>query len=172
MNKTEAIEIIEQSKIKASMVMERKGEEDSFLEKLEIIDYVPLEIVVNTIDKIGLKRVVVPKYIADKIEYCKDTEGYGLFHAMDYCYNYRDSAEWLEDNQETFARAWLFGYEIEQEKLYTVELFNGQPLVEANNVLYFNQDLAASNAHASKDKLEAAGFGWLFDCDGVKVVEV
>uniref|UniRef100_UPI0011562D89 DUF1642 domain-containing protein n=1 Tax=Streptococcus suis TaxID=1307 RepID=UPI0011562D89 len=29
---------------------------------------------------------------------------------------------WLEHNQETFALAWLFGYEIEQEKLYTVEI--------------------------------------------------
>ncbi|HFI0389145.1 TPA: DUF1642 domain-containing protein [Streptococcus suis] len=68
------------------------------------------------------QKVVVPKYIADSIEYCKDTEGYGLFHAMDYCYQYEDSAEWLEDNQEIFARAWLDGFEIEQEKLYTVEI--------------------------------------------------
>ncbi|MDW8680570.1 DUF1642 domain-containing protein [Streptococcus suis] len=67
-------------------------------------------------------KVVVPKHIADKIGYCKDTEGYGLFHTMDYCYQYEDSAEWLEDNQDTFARAWLFGYEVEQEKLYTVEI--------------------------------------------------
>lgn len=34
----------------------------------------------------------------------------------------KDSAEWLEDNQETFAQAWLFGFEIEQKKLYTVEI--------------------------------------------------
>ncbi|MFM0878876.1 DUF1642 domain-containing protein [Streptococcus suis] len=68
------------------------------------------------------QTVVVPKFIADKIEYCKDAEGYGLFHTMDYCYNYKNSAEWLEHNQETFARAWLDGYEIEQEKLYTVEI--------------------------------------------------
>ncbi|HEL2535494.1 TPA: DUF1642 domain-containing protein [Streptococcus suis] len=68
------------------------------------------------------QTVVVPKFVADKIEYCKNAEGYGLFHAMDYCYQYKDSAEWLECNQETFARAWLFGYEVEQEKLYTVEI--------------------------------------------------
>ncbi|MGQ7388906.1 DUF1642 domain-containing protein [Streptococcus suis] len=68
------------------------------------------------------QKVVVPKFIADKIEYCKTAEGYGLFHAMDYCYQYKDSADWLECNQETFAQAWLFGFEIEQEKLYTVEI--------------------------------------------------
>ena len=67
-------------------------------------------------------KVKLPKYIADKIEYCKYAEGYGLFHAMDYCFGYQDSAEWLEYNQETFARAWLDGYDIEKEKLYTAKL--------------------------------------------------
>ncbi|WP_105146546.1 DUF1642 domain-containing protein [Streptococcus suis] len=118
------------------------------------------------------QKVVVPKFIADSIEYCKNKEGYGLLRAMDYCDEYNDTGEWLEHNQETFALAWLFSYEIEREKLYTVELFNGQPLVEEKNILYFSSDLAASNAHVGKDKLEAAGFGWVFDCNGVKVVEV
>lgn len=122
MNKQEAIEIIERNKIKASRVVETDSGEEVIQNKIEIVDYVPLEIVVNTIDKIVLKRVVVPKYIADKIEYCKDAEGYGLFHAMDYCFGYKDSAEWLEYNQETFARAWLDGYDIEKEKLYTAKL--------------------------------------------------
>lgn len=122
MNKLEAIEIIEQNKIQVSLIVERNSEEEVIQNKIKLVDYVPLDIVVNTIDKIGLKRVVVPKYIADKIEYCKDADGYGLFHAMDYCFGYKDSAEWLEYNQETFARAWLDGYDIEKEKLYTAKL--------------------------------------------------
>lgn len=70
------------------------------------------------------QKVVVPKFIADSIEYCKNKEGYGLLRAMDYCDEYNDTGEWLErpENQETFACAWLFGFEIEQEKLYTVEI--------------------------------------------------
>ncbi|HEM5979680.1 TPA: DUF1642 domain-containing protein [Streptococcus suis] len=175
MNKQEAIEIIEQSKIKIAnrgRVIFKAGE--IIVENVQV-DYVPLEVVVNTIDQIHEpQKVVVPKFIADSIEYCKNEEGYGLLRAMDYCDEYNDTGEWLErpENQETFACAWLFGYEIEQEKLYTVELFNGQPLVEEKNILYFSSDLAASNAHVGKDKLEAAGFGWVFDCNGVKVVEV
>ncbi|MFX3677829.1 DUF1642 domain-containing protein [Streptococcus suis] len=173
MNKQEAIEIIEQSKIKIAnrgRVIFKAGE--IIVENVQV-DYVPLEVVVNTIDQIHEpQKVVVPKFIADSIEYCKNEEGYGLLRAMDYCDEYNDTGEWLEHNQETFALAWLFGYEIEQEKLYTVELFNGQPLVEEKNILYFSSDLAASNAHVGKDKLEAAGFGWVFDCNGVKVVEV
>ncbi|HFU4109734.1 TPA: DUF1642 domain-containing protein [Streptococcus suis] len=171
MNKQEAIEIIEQSKIKIAnreRVIFKAGE---IIGGCVQVDYVPLEVVVNTIDQIHEpQKVVVPKFIADSIEYCKNKEGYGLLRAMDYCDEYNDTGEWLEHNQETFALAWLFGYEIEREKLYTVELFNGQPLVEEKNILYFSSDLAASNAHVGKDKLEAAGFGWVFDCKGVKVV--
>ena len=76
--------------------------------------------IINQIDE--PRKVVVPKHIADKIEYYKDIEEYGLLHAMDDCYQRKDSAEWLEDNQETFARAWLDGFEVEKEKLYTVEI--------------------------------------------------
>lgn len=113
MNKQEAIERIENS-YTLTIQDNRSDEFLVMLIKADVLD------IISQIDE--PQKVVVPKYIADKIEYCKDAEGYGLFHTMDYCYQYRDSAEWLEDNQETFARAWLDGFEIEQEKLYTVEI--------------------------------------------------
>lgn len=126
------------------------------------------------------QKVVVPKFVAEWIEECKG-RGCPLRAAMKHI-NLPDKVnawfletgqdEFTYPNQDIFARAWLDGFEIEQEKLYTVELFNGQPLVEVNNILHFSSDLAASNAHVSKDKLEKAGFGWVFDCSGVKVVEV
>ncbi|MBE6165021.1 MAG: DUF1642 domain-containing protein [Streptococcus gallolyticus] len=31
---------------------------------------------------------------------------------------------WLAKNQETFVKAWLYGYEVEKEKLYTVKFAN------------------------------------------------
>ncbi|MGQ7398754.1 DUF1642 domain-containing protein, partial [Streptococcus suis] len=109
MNKQEAIKCIEQM-----------GEYERF-----VGDPISKASVLSVISQIHEpQKVVVPKFIADSIEYCKNEEGYGLLHAMDYCYQYKDSADWLECNQETFACAWLFGYEIEQEKLYTVEIPN------------------------------------------------
>ena len=84
------------------------------------------------------RKVVVPKHIADKIEYYKDIEEYGLLHAMDDCYQRKDSAEWLEDNQETFARAWLDGFEVEKEKLYTVEIPNPNRTTEP--IMYLSRD--------------------------------
>ncbi|WP_024377121.1 DUF1642 domain-containing protein [Streptococcus suis] len=145
MNKQEAIEIIEQSKIKIAnreRVIFKAGE---IIGGCVQVDYVPLEVVVNTIDQIHEpQKVVVPKFIADSIEYCKNKEGYGLLRAMDYCDEYNDTGEWLEHNQETFALAWLFGYEIEQEKLYTVEIPN--PNATHDDVYILGRTLSGSIA--------------------------
>ncbi|MHC3591949.1 DUF1642 domain-containing protein [Streptococcus suis] len=125
------------------------------------------------------QKVVVPKFVAEWIEECKRS-GWHLQKVLsnldddekvgDWAYDENDDL--IPEKVDMIARAWLDGYEIEQEKLYTVELFNGQPLVEVNNILYFSSDLTALNASVSKDKLEEAGFGWVFDCSGLKVVEV
>ncbi|HEM6302137.1 TPA: DUF1642 domain-containing protein [Streptococcus suis] len=72
------------------------------------------------------QKVVVPKVVATWIEYCKQSN-LDLDHSM-RCTRVNNAEtgveEWIYENQETFARAWLFGYEIEQEKLYTVEILN------------------------------------------------
>jgi hypothetical protein len=72
---------------------------------------------INDLKKLdGPEKVTIPQLIAEKIEYCKETDGYSLFHAMDYCYNFKECADWLESNEEVFARAWLDGYEIQGRK--------------------------------------------------------
>lgn len=121
-----------------------------------------------------LNQVKIPQFIADKIEYCKQTDGYSLFYAMDYCYNFNDCAEWLESNEDKFARAWLDGYEVEKEKRYIVSLKNGQPLVksQSGSTLYFSQDITAGKYKVTRKELEGAGFGWVFDCEGIEIEEV
>ena len=120
--------------------------------------------------------VKVPQCVAEKIEYFKKTGDWDLFQAMDYLFGKKEIREWLEDknNQETFARAWLDGYEVEKEKRYLVSLKNGQPLTksQSGNSLYFNQNITAGNYKVTRKELEDAGFGWVFDCEGVEVEEV
>ena len=120
--------------------------------------------------------VKVPQCVAEKIEYFKKTGDWDLFQAMDYLFGKKEIREWLEDknNQETFARAWLDGYEVEKEKRYLVSLKNGQPLTksQSGNTLYFNQNITAGNYKVTRKELEDAGFGWVFDCEGVEVEEV
>lgn len=125
-----------------------------------------------------LNKVKVPQFIADKIEYCKQTDGYSLFHAMDYCYNFNDCEDWLESNEEKFARAWLDGYEVENR--YRVKM---KGIVNALSFLSYHKkadiwtvtDINNSNdhrTHHTRKELEEAGFGWVFDCEGVEIAEV
>ena len=67
-----------------------------------------------------------------------------------------------------------FGYEVEKEKRYVVNLKNGQPLIksQSGSTLYFSQDVTAGNHKVTRKELEEAGFGWVFDCPGIEIEEV
>ncbi|MBS0737577.1 DUF1642 domain-containing protein [Streptococcus suis] len=146
MKKQEAIEIIEQSKIKVSRLVETNGGASSIQQKIKLVDYVPLEIVVNTIDKIGLKKVVVPKFVAEWIEGYRHTNT--LLKVLNAAENERviPSAvnDWILDNQRDFVVAWLDGYEIEQEKLYTVEIPN--PNIDESHITVLKRMKDSDNA--------------------------
>ena len=86
------------------------------------------------------EKPVVPQFVADWLEVCKENLGFGLSTAMSHFTSAMKKQpnmvkDWfnLKDNQETFAKAWLFGYEVEKEKLYTVEMPN--PNLNAHTVL-------------------------------------
>ena len=124
-------------------------------------------------------RVTIPQYIADKIEYARKYD-YTIFDAMMMTEIDDDFYDWLytDDNIEVFARAWLDGYEVEKEKRYTVKI-KGE--IEENLLVYglginryfFTRayDSSKRNEHTRK-QLEEAGFGWVFDCEGIEVEEV
>lgn len=91
------------------------------------------------------QKVVVPKFVAEWIEECKRSG----WHLQKVLYNLDDDekvGDWAYDGNddlipekvEMIARAWLFGCEIEQEKLYTVEIPN--PHVNAYTVLQKQRD--------------------------------
>ncbi|EAH0028402.1 DUF1642 domain-containing protein, partial [Listeria monocytogenes] len=84
----------------------------------------------NQVSKVEL--VKVPKFVADAIGTFKEKE-YDLAVAIDY-ETYTDECVkelsldktmcgwlWETSNQELFARAWLDGYEVEQEPLYYIK---------------------------------------------------
>lgn len=83
------------------------------------------------------EKVVIPRFVANYIELCKgengDRQAYTednseLWFALggDSCGMPNSVSDWLfnEEKVETFARAWLDGYEVEKEKLYYVKLPN------------------------------------------------
>lgn len=69
------------------------------------------------------EKPVVPQCVGDFIS-SEQRSCSTLSEAIDNM-DMRDEGEvtsWFYDNSETFAKAWLFGYEVEKEKLYTAKL--------------------------------------------------
>ena len=123
MNKQEAMEVVLNHKV-------------YIMGQSQFNRYIPFEIVEDIIEKLDtqeVQKVVIPRYAAEWIEYCK-SNGLTLLGAFDpvsehgiglantFTGEVRKGVDWAKRNQETFARAWLDGYEVEEEQLYTVEL--------------------------------------------------
>lgn len=134
--------------------------------------------------------VKVPQFVADWIEYCKFTH-VNLQHALIvgdvYFYNYANQKDFsklkefleTENNQETFARAWLDGYEVEKEKRYLVKIkgmlkgFEFLTFKFGHVWIFSNEEEDEEfRLHHTRKQLEEAGFGWVFDCEGVEIEEV
>lgn len=127
------------------------------------------------------KKVTVPQFVADWIEECKNDD-FHLFGAMeDISSNQKKLDYWFreDDNMELFAHAWLDGYEVEQEKRYLVKAkgvyLNSCLIFEKINKKWFFSSIYETDhqrGHHTKRELEEAGFGWVFDCEGIEVKEV
>ena len=121
------------------------------------------------------EKVKVPQFVADWIEearkYCKDVAD---FFDFDFTNEEVGKLFMQERPFDLAARAWLDGYEIEEENQYVVTLKNRQPLVksQSGSILYFSQDITAGNYKVTRKELEEAGFGWVFDCEGIEIEEV
>ena len=136
------------------------------------------------------EKVTIPQFVANWIEYCKFTH-VDLQHALIvgdvYFYNYANQKDFsklkefleAENNQATFARAWLDSYEVEKEKRYLVKLkgvFKGYEYLnfKFGRVWTFSNEEENEEYRTchTKKELEDAGFGWVFDCEGIEIEEV
>lgn len=133
--------------------------------------------------------VKVPQFVADWIEKCKTFEHFAVslsFALQPIVWEKNNLSgkciDWLMDasNQDTFARAWLDGYEVEEEKKFFVKI---KCLSEEYKYLnYFKscREWLFSEKEGTKEyrtahtrkELEEADFGWVFDCPGIEIEEV
>nr|DAK71595.1 MAG TPA: Protein of unknown function (DUF1642) [Caudoviricetes sp.] len=136
------------------------------------------------------EKVQVPQFVADWIKYCKNTNltmtRALIVDEVDF-YNYanqKDESRLIDflrvgKNQEIFARAWLDDYTIEK-KWYLVKM---KGLREYTSYLNYDsiddkwdfaddENCPVVGTHHTREQLEKAGFGWVFDCPGVEVREV
>ncbi|CRD43030.1 DUF1642 domain-containing protein [Streptococcus pneumoniae] len=121
------------------------------------------------------QKVKVPQFVAEWIEEarkaCKD-----VAELFEFDFTNDEVRKWFMQERpfDLVARAWLDGYEVEEEKRYLVTLKNRQPLVksQSGSTLYFSQDITARNYKGTQKELEDANFGWVFDCEGIEIEEV
>ena len=126
------------------------------------------------------EKVKVPQFVAEHIEHSKEI-GRDLQDAMNSSLINKQVDQWLytKNNMETFARAWLDGYEVEEEKRHRVRLKGLDKDLEYLNFKYGHVWVFSDNieneeyrtCHTRKE-LEEAGFGWVFDCPGIEIEEV
>ena len=128
------------------------------------------------------QKPVVPQFVADYIDF-KKTYDFHVYGAMRVIEDHHDKRvqEWFyEGNIETFARAWLDGYEIEKEKRYLVKIKGIK-----SNECYLNcignernwiiSDKTEYNhiiTEHTRKELEDAGFGEVFNSPLFEVEEV
>lgn len=124
------------------------------------------------------QKVTVPQFVADYIDFKKtyDFHVYGAMREIENHYDKRVPEWFYENNIETFVRAWLDGYEVEEEKKFAVKLTKTQQYLyyidnDFTFVTYVRPDDNPRLYHTRKE-LEQAGFGWIFSCEGIEVEEV
>ena len=136
------------------------------------------------------EKVTIPQFVADWLkenDLREETLGeQSVFDVFDSLKNdskngyYENVKRWIDENGDLFARAWLDGYEVEEEKRYEVKLKNVPDLF---GILNFGKhskewlfsDSNTNNHHRTthtRKELEEAGFGWVFDCPGIEIEEV
>ena len=129
------------------------------------------------------QKPIVPQFVADWYEANKDNFETKLFSYLINWYSITDAPnvkQWTFDNNDSIKiliNMHQFGYEIEKGPLYTVQLITtGQYLYGMGNKLSFVNIIQAEVENNpmiafSRMQLEASGFGWVFNCEGVEVKE-
>ena len=132
-------------------------------------------------------KVKVPQLVADWIEACKERSEIGLYIAMnpDFLKQLNKNEEliaWVRkiNNQNLFAHAWLYGYEVEKEKRYLVKIKGLNPSYSVlkyqpyDKSWFFGreQEYEFFRLHHTRKELEEAGFVEVFNSPLFEVEEV
>lgn len=173
MNKQEALEQIERQK-EAILQMSSwafYGYIEGLVKQLDE----PQRIELPKMEFVRSQKPIIPQFVADWIEESKTVAAGTLKGA------YINAPEkvrfwWSGDNVanvQVFARAWLDGYELEEEKRYVVKIpVVNQYLVRVKDENFLGFLTSKLRTYFTRKELEDAGFGWVFDCPGVQIEEV
>ena len=124
-----------------------------------------------------LNQVKVPQCVADWLSNLKS----GLF-GLNYDSVSSEIYDWVYDTEDNIRKlhlAFVYGYEVEDEKRYRVRFKGLDKDLEYLNfkhghVWVFSDNIENEEYRTShtRKQLEEAGFGWVFDCPGIEIEEV
>lgn len=121
------------------------------------------------------QNVTIPQFVAEIIEYYKGQNA-TLYDALREKNFNKQYNEWLMNEQDAYnkvARAWLDGYEVEEEKKYFVKLKAvDQYLVSVKDEDFLGFLQSRLRSKFTRKELEDANLGWVFDCEGIEIEEV
>ena len=131
-------------------------------DKNRFINCIDVDRIINTIKQLDEpQKVTIPQFVADYIEF-KKKYNFHVYGAMRTIEDYHDKkvSNWFyEGNIEKFCLAWILGYEVKEEKRYTVVMKETkQPLYynALDKKLFFSMGGLATNF--TQQQLEEAGF--------------
>ena len=141
--------------------------------------YVALDDVLDLVKQLDEPQPVkVKQFVADWYERNKNNLDYNIW---EYIYNWDDQEEsefknWFNCSKKAFqtlVNMHQFGYEVDEEKRYLVKIKASGQYIMSNpdeNAIFFYSCRAYSKL--TRKELEAAGFGWVFNCEGIEIEEV
>lgn len=123
-------------------------------------------------------KVEIPAF-ADAVIKIAKSEGFTLFWAMDGKGKTESFCDWIEkpENQETFARAWNEGYEVEEEeeKRYFVKLTATNQYLHVdsfNKASFLSLSISSFGTEVTKTMLDNLGLSEVFSNPLFEVEEV
>lgn len=171
---------------KQELIEQIKGLKNLFGNKVE---YIEIDTVIELVSKLDEpQKPAVPQFVADWYEKHKNDFEFAVFNYL-YMFDKQDESDfkrWFRDSRtepfQILVSMLQFGYEVEEEKRYTVKLkavlgqylgryyLNNEKLTpQFTRTQFTGRDELPT---FTRKELEEAGWGWVFDCEGIEVKEV
>lgn len=158
---------------------------DEAVQKLATVGRISMSYAEDLYDSF-FEKPVVPQYVADWYEDNNGDLNGALFimvRLWDEKSRNSDFYRWFRKDKEAFqtlVNMHQFGYEVEKEKRYTVRVkgvdgygrYLNRNLDSQYWFLVSDNETGSYRTKHTRKELEEAGFGWVFDCEGVEVKEV
>lgn len=155
--------------------------------KSRFINCIDVDRIVDTIKQLDEpKPVKVKQCVADWYKKNKGDFETSLFQCIYELFKKRNDSElsefenWVIDENtkpfQTLVNMHQFGYEVKEEKRYRISMpktrnymNNAQFLCEKDGKIFWCGEWHPFRTKFTRKELEEAGFGWVFDCEGIEI---